>query len=380
LKHFDKKRVLLSKALSLILLLIYLPILFVEKLWKYFSSNNSSSSIKKILLVDLHLIGDIVMLTPLLVEIKKLYPNSLVTLMAGSWADQILLNNPNLVDSYCFYEAPWVLKGKHGHVDLIKKIIFLRKEKFDLAIDARGDFRNIFIMKLSSISKRVGFTFSGGGWLLTNKISDSGELDHVLAHHHRIAHFLGSNIELSEFKPVLWLSNIEKDYIKDSSIFIAMHLGASSPLRLLSIEKSSELIKSLLSQNKNDIVLFYSSEIKNLIDKILLIPEVVSSQRVKIFKGSLREFIVKVASSKFYVGMDSSGAHMAAALKVPSIVIFGPALPKTCQPIGENVHVVSSNENLECRPCNQKNCTNKVFQKCYKTLDFDKHLHEKINF
>ena len=380
MKHFDKKRVLLSKALSLLLFLIYLPVFLFGKIWNNNKYANQHAPINKILLVDLHLIGDIVMLTPLLVELKKIYPNALVTLLSGSWAEQILLNNPNLVDFYCTYDAPWVVKGKQSYFNLFKKIIFLKKQKFDLAIDARGDFRNIVIMSLAGISKRVGFSFSGGGWLLTDKVADRGELQHVMYHHHKIALFLGSNIELSKFKPVLWLSNSEKDYKDNSKVFIALHLGASAPLRLLSIVKSGELILSLLGQSDKDIILFYSKEIEDLINNILVIPEVVSSQRVKIFRGDLRKFIVEVASSSLYVGMDSSGGHIAAAFNVPSIVIFGPALPEITKPIGDNVHIVSSDEYLDCRPCDQKKCSNKVHQRCYKTLDFDKRFHEKANF
>jgi len=188
---------------------------------------------------------------------------------------------------------------------------------------------------------------------------------------------LGSNIKLINFKPVLWLSNSENNYKDNSKPFIAVHLGASTSVRILSIKKSSELILSLLNLSDKNILLFYSKEIEDLINNILLIPEVVRSHRVKIFRGDLRKFIVEVASSSLYVGMDSSGAHIAAAFNVPSIVIFGPALPNTCKPIGDNVYIISSDEYLKCRPCKQKICSNKMHQKCYNSLHFDKIFYEK---
>ncbi len=377
LKSLDKKIVLLSNLFSILLFIIYFPFFLFRKIWGNNNYIEQHTPIKKILLVDLRRIGDIVMLTPLLVELKNIYPNAFITLLSGSWAEQILLNNPNLVDSYCIYNPPWIMKTKHSYYDLIKKISFLKNQKIDLAIDVRGDLKNILIMSLAGISKRVGYSFSAGNWLLTHKIADTGNLKHIVSHHHKIALFLGSNIKLINFKPVLWLSNSENNYKDNSKPFIAVHLGASTSVRILSIKKSSELILSLLNLSDKNILLFYSKEIEDLINNILLIPEVVRSHRVKIFRGDLRKFIVEVASSSLYVGMDSSGAHIAAAFNVPSIVIFGPALPNTCKPIGDNVYIISSDEYLKCRPCKQKICSNKMHQKCYNSLHFDKIFYEK---
>ena len=233
----------LSKVLSFVLFLMLFPVYLLDVLRSYSNHKTKNTYVKKILLVDLHLIGDVVMLTPLLLEIKKIYTNASITLLCGDWAEQVLLNNPGLIDCYCIYNAPWVVKDrrKHGWYDLVKKILFLRKQGFDLAIDARGDFRNIAIMRFSCTERRAGFTFSGGGWLLSDKIDDSGNLDHIVSHHHKIALYLGSNISVTKFIPSLWLSSSEANYKSNHAGFIAVHLGASTPLRVLSLERATEL-------------------------------------------------------------------------------------------------------------------------------------------
>ena len=380
LKHFNKKLVALSKVLSFVLFLMLFPVYLLDVLRSYSNHKTKNTYVKKILLVDLHLIGDVVMLTPLLLEIKKIYTNASITLLCGDWAEQVLLNNPGLIDCYCIYNAPWVVKDrrKHGWYDLVKKILFLRKQGFDLAIDARGDFRNIAIMRFSCTERRAGFTFSGGGWLLSDKIDDSGYLDHIVSHHHKIALYLGSNISVTKFIPSLWLSSSEANYKSNHAGFIAVHLGASTPLRVLSLERATELIVYLLSITNKKLILCCSNEIKDLMDGIAIIPQVNDNVRVKMFKGDLREFMVEIASSSLYIGMDSSGAHIAAAFNVPSIVIFGPALPETCHPIGGDVHIVSLDKKLDCRPCNQKNCINDKYQECYNLLDFEKTLGGKV--
>ena len=381
MKHFNKRLVSISKLMSFLLAIIFFPIY----IFNFFSVLKQKPifeiNVKKILIVDLHLIGDIVLLTPVLKELKNIYPNSSVTLLSGEWAKNILLNNPDLVDDYDIYNAPWVVKKgkKNSYKGLYNVIKLIRSKEFDIAIDARGDFRNILILKLSKIGRLISFPFSGGGWLLTDKIIDSRLLEHIIHHHYRIVQYLGSNIHFSDFKPELWLSTEEKKNTHIKKKYIAVHFGASSPIRLLNFEKSKEVVNSLLSLCDNDLILFYSPEIKVLIDSIVKLPEVVDSNRVKVFRGSLREFIVAVSSASLYVGMDSAGSHIATALNVPTITIFGPAIPETCKPIGDNVEIISLKEKLYCRPCNQKVCNNLTYQKCYKDLNLFKDIECSFN-
>jgi len=374
MKPFNKKMLFVSKMISFFLGWLFLPIYIIGIIKRFKKCTVSDIEVKKILIIDLHLIGDIVMLTPLLSAIRNKYPQALITLIAGEWAKSILLNNPGLLNNYCEYNAPWVIKSnrKNSLFTLIKKIYLLRKEQFGLGVDVRGDFRNITILRLSLADRILGYDFTGGGWMLTDKIADNGKLKHIVYHHYKIARYLDDSVTNVDFLPALWLSDQEKKYVYSHSEFIALHLGASKKLRILSYTKASELIVSILKVSNKDLLLFCSPEIQDLIDNISILPEIKNNHRIKVFNGNLREFIVEVASASLYVGMDSSGAHIAAALNVPSIIIFGPAIPDTCRPLGSNIKIVLSEDNsLKCRPCDQQNCVNSVYQKCYEVLDFE---------
>src|SRR5207248_2793916 len=69
----------------------------------------------------------------------------------------------------------------------------------------------------------------------------------------------------------------------------------------------------------------------------------------------LRDFIVRASALDVLVALDSSPAHMSAALDVPVVVLFGPALPEFVGPIGTSVRIVQEGQ-FECRPCTQERC------------------------
>jgi heptosyltransferase-2 len=68
-------------------------------------------------------------------------------------------------------------------------------------------------------------------------------------------------------------------------------------------------------------------------------------------KTTLREFMWLCSFCKVFIGCDTGLSHIAAALGVPTVVIFGPTLPEFgFVPLGD-VKVVQTDEELECRPC-----------------------------
>src|SRR5690242_14665410 len=78
-------------------------------LWGWLSKSRSlpsGSPVRSMLIVDLHLVGDIVMLMPLLKAIRERYPSTHISLLAGPWAASVLAGS-NTVDAIIPYVAPW---------------------------------------------------------------------------------------------------------------------------------------------------------------------------------------------------------------------------------------------------------------------------------
>jgi len=371
MKKFNPRFIQITKWIDDVLRFIFFPLL-KKKCDKYITP-------KSILIFDFHLLGDIVMLTPLLIALRGRYPDAYIGIAAGSWASDVLMYHPNLYDEHIVVSVPWVKKKNRlkKYINLLVLLSKIRKGKWSWGVEVRGDIRQIYLMFFSGIGRRIGYDFTGGGWLLTDTVQDDGKYKHIVEHHYQIAKSLFHNsCVLNDFYPKLWLSSEEEQIVKYSKQHnrktIGVHLGASLPLRILPKSKALELLHVLLEKSDRKIILFQSVEIVQYLDDITMLLSKKYRKQLIIQSLELREFIVKIASCSLFVGMDSAGGHIAAALGVPVISIFGPAEYELVKPIGKSIKIVTAHDNdVHCRPCDQIHCKNGTFQYCYKYLDFE---------
>jgi len=328
----------------------------------------------KILIFDFHMIGDMVILLPFLSHIRRNFPSSHIVLVSPKWVDDILLNT-SYVDEIIYYHAPWV--KRKSIIPAIKETFYLvttlRKKRFDIGIEMRGDIRQIFLMWLCGPRNIAGYSFTGGKRMLTIDVPDDGKIKHLIKHHKQILESLTNKKVIDEkFVPELVLSHEERskvELIKSNykKKVIGIHPFAGSKLRQWSFDRVRTLIERL--QKNYNIVMFFGPDDLKYQDSLLPI----DSSNIEIYCSDLREFIVKVATLDYMICMDSGAGHIAAALRIPVVVIFGPAIDTYCNPVGKSpIKVVTlPDRDLPCRPCDQKKCTNEIYNKCLKELSVD---------
>ncbi|KAK3584153.1 hypothetical protein CHS0354_035233 [Potamilus streckersoni] len=313
------------------------------------------------------------MLTPLLKEMRARNPKAHIGLVGAPHAEVILQNHPGLYDSFYLVNAPWVKRERQwaNFFTLIPLIIRLRRVKWDWGIEVRGDLRQIAFLWLTGARSRIGYTFTGGNSLLTDAIPDDGWLKHIVDHHFQIIQYLYPDCRKETFIPELWLSDEEQNAVSHAEFIIGLHLGASLPLKRLSEKKAAELLSFLLRNYKSKLVIFDSPDQNGLPEK--LINSLSSEERVqvKLIQTSLRGFITEIKKCRLFIGMDSAGGHIASALGVPVISIFGPAYAYFCAPVGEQVKVLMlPDSDVPCRPCGQVKCVHAQHHYCLEALPF----------
>ena len=121
---------------------------------------------KKILIFHTAFIGDIVLSTALVKNIKKLYPQSEITYVTTPAGKAILSNNPHLKEVIA-YDKRGKNKGIKGMLSLAKE---LRKKKFDRAYIPHRYLRSSLICFLSKIPLKIGYDISEGKLFLNKKI------------------------------------------------------------------------------------------------------------------------------------------------------------------------------------------------------------------
>lgn len=320
---------------------------------------------KSILIFDLQLIGDMVMLLPMLQCLRQQHPAARITLVAGPWAESII-GPENIVDELVPYAAPWVksqslVGAASATLRLLRR---LRRVQWDWAIEVRGDIRQILLAALSGAARRISFAFTGGAALLTDVIPDDGRLAHLAEHHRRILRHLGLWSPEQSYVPRLHLTASEAARAASIEPFVGFHFGASIELRRLAVADAARLVNAWAGRRER-LVLFEPPDMREYNAELRLLLSADARARLETWRGALRDFIVMASRAKQMFTMDSGPAHIAAALDVPTVVFFGPNRPEYAAPIGANVHVVEIRD-LPCRPC-QNRCINAIHQACLRT-------------
>jgi heptosyltransferase-3 len=86
-------------------------------------------------------------------------------------------------------------------------------------------------------------------------------------------------------------------------------------------------------------------------------------------RTTIAEYTALLARCAFFIGCDSAGVHLAAAVQTPTATLYGPTSPDAWAP-REAGHIVIRND-MDCVPCRQKGCRNSGSSLCLARLSVD---------
>lgn len=335
---------------------LWAALAFLRRIWQPAPRPASKDQPLSILVLELHLIGDAVMLLPFLAALRRRHPTARITVVSGPWNRPVLAGDTSL-DSVVEFTAPWVkgqgLKASWSAArGLVRR---LRGQRWDIGIDMRGDIRNILILYFANCIQRVGFDFTGGARLLTRVVPDDGRLASLLEHHERLAASLDA-FDGRPFVPRLALSDAE--HVTGAAIapYVGFHFGASLPLRRLPIDEAAALVARCLAERDEPALVFSAPDLEDYVADLLAALEPPLRNRVEVWRGNLRSFIVTASRARLLYTMDSGPAHLAAATGSPTVALFGPNRAAFSAPRAANVTCVEIDPPLPCQPCDQQRC------------------------
>lgn len=316
-------------------------------------------NINKILIMELWGIGDIVLVSGVPGALKKFNPNIRIVLLGKEHAKTVLSDNLH-VDQFINYDFPWTrLKRKYwlwqwDWIRLFRLIILLRAKKFDLIIDARGDIRNNFLSFLIGAKSRVGYDWGGGGYFLTDIVKSDRSKMHRVDAWRKLLEYVG--IERLNVEPIVKISKNEDAWADDflqtrgidnNSLLVGIHPGARSKTRRWPLDRFAKVADFIISG--------YGAKVIVFIDPDDLGKDIPIRGPHVLMKLPLRQLISVLSKVNLFICNDSGPMHLAAALGVPLVSVFGPTEPRWFGPYGQNDAVII-NENFLCRPC---------FDNCY---------------
>ena len=333
------------------------------------SSKLMDVSPRRILVVKLSSLGDIVHSLPAVAALRKRFPSADMSwLVKLQWAS-ILEGNPD-VDEVLPVDVSW-----QNWPRLIRD---LRQRQFDLVIDFQGLFRTGLLGLFSGARMRVGFARAreAAPWMYTHRVTLPGEQEsswrllaiHAVDRNLAIARFLGADIS----RPIFHFPGLVEDEkfirgllleaeVEDHTQLIALAPWSRSALKSWPLSRFVELAEKLMGSTKlRVVVLGGPSELASANEFRRL-----QSQGLVNFVGklSLRQLPVLLRRMNLVIGNDSSLIHLAAGVETPVLAILGPTEPQATGPYPLSRHSVRRTE-LPCSPCGQRTCRNPIYLEC----------------
>jgi heptosyltransferase-2 len=328
---------------------------------------------KKILVIKLIAVGDLVVALPTLRAIKKSFPQSHLAILVTPRVKEVVEGCPYL-DEIIYYDILGEDKGIKGLFKIIRQ---LRERKFDLIIELEQYYRVTTLMAyFSGVKNRVGFDLPGQGkrYLFTVKVPyliDKHEVEAFL----EMAKLIGA--DTSEKKLVeIWVSPEDKESgtkfltgagVTGDDFLVGIHpgTGPSATSRRWAPEKFAKLTDWLIKECKAKVIFTGAPSELNLINKILRYTS--TYPIISAGKTNLKQMAEIAKRCKLFISVDTGPLHIAAAMKTKVIGLFGPNTPLKWGPYG-NGHITIYKE-LDCSPCTKQylgqvsNCTDPVCMK-----------------
>jgi len=342
--------------------------------------------VEKFLIINPFGIGDIIFTTPVIGALKEKYPDSFIGYWCNERVEGLLKKDPRIDKIFALSrgDIKRIYKGNLLRkffvlFDLINKI---RKERFGIAFDFSLDSRYGLWSKLAQVKQRIGFNYKGRGRFLTDKVNLSGYSNrHIVEYYSELLKFIGAESKNKSLN--LLIGKEVKSYECGSSVVGIVSGGGESwgkeaVYKQWPPQKFGQLAEKIISEKGMHVVLLGSANEKKLADTI--IAEVKSDNLADLTgRLSLEELAAAIKRLKLLICNDGGPLHMAVALGVSTVSIFGPVDEKVYGPYPSNEKHIVVKKDLSCRPCYEnfrfKGCFNN--RRCLEDITVDE-VYEKV--
>jgi heptosyltransferase-3 len=328
---------------------------------------------QRILCIKLKHIGDVLLMTPAIRALRRAWPGSGIAALVPRGTEEVLAGNPDLAVVFAFEREA----GAPGSWGIIRA---LRRFGPDLVLEMGQGDREAVLGWLSGARRRVGYAPGGSGrWrraLLTQAVPWNG-VQHVVETNLDLVRACG--IPAEACRPVLVVRAEMRERM--SARLASAGLPPGAPLVVIH-PVSRWLFKAWPEASCAEVIIRLtrdagvavaltsgpSSTEMEMAHRILARAAVRAGAPVIDLVGrtTLGELAAVLERAAVFLGVDSAPMHMATALGIPVVALFGPSGEMSWGPWGEG-HVIVTSAYL-CRPCGQDGCLGSKRSDCLEAL------------
>ncbi|KXK50321.1 MAG: Heptosyltransferase III [Chlorobi bacterium OLB5] len=329
------------------------------------------SRVNKILIIKQGAIGDVLLSTPVIENLRSNFPEAEINFLTQSYCIEVLRGNPYL-NRILTYD---IGKGDSS-LCLLKNI---NKQKYDLVIDLFGNPRTAIITYNSDARYRAGYRFGWRRLAYNIKIKPRGSEVHNVEFNLDSLRALG--LKVITDKPYFYINKIHDEFadefFRENGLSVKNTIGFNAAgtwqTKVWPAEFWSKLGK--LFSEDNTVLLFWGYEKekqlaeeikKNIGSKAIITPEV-----------NLKYMAALMKKCSLLVSNDTGPMHIAWVCGVNTAAIFGPTNSHLQGPLSKN-SIIIKNETLSCLGCNLTKIEDCPYShKCMKELK-PEHVFDKL--
>lgn len=304
---------------------------------------------KKILVIDLAFIGDVILATPVLRSLKENYPDAAITMLTVPLTAEIARLNP-YVDSVIPYDKKAAHKGVCG---MLKIASILRREKFDMAVCMNFALRGAVVAWLARIPVRVGYDAQHAGFFLTHVASSvRPEIQHERLNHLQVLTAL-------KVAPSADTSlEVEVPLAAAQSMQEKVGLGSARKPTLAICPYGSYWKKNLPEDTLRELIRDFQADYDVYLvgDKKaagrfaqLAVDTGLPARNLLAGTLSLTELAAFLQQVDCLLTVDTGPQHLAQAAGCPVVALFGPTDPRVWGPVAQED--ITLYHACACSPC-----------------------------
>ena len=317
--------------------------------------------VQRILLIKPSSLGDIVHAFPVVAALKERWPAAQITwLVKRQWAD--LVERAEGVDHVWPVDA--TVQSWLGQVSA------LRAERFNLAVDLQGLFRSGALARLSGAPRRIGFANGreGSPWFYTQRVPVPAEEMHAVDRNLLVAAVLEAyprgtpqfRFKMLDADVATVREALEQQGVSIEQPWVAMNVSARWSTKRWPLRSFAAVLDQLYKEDLGPVVVIGGSDERQDTHQLKALtksPFIDLTGTVPL--GCLPALLSKAS---VMITNDSGPMHIAAALGIPVVALFGPTSAVRTGPYGTGHRVLTGQ--VPCRPCFSRVCRHSPEMEC----------------
>jgi len=337
---------------------------------------------KKILVLRLSAVGDVLRTLLAVKALKEHYPSSLIAWIVEEPSKSLLESQPEIDEVILFPRKRWVegIKSPTKMWRTVREvwrfILDMRRRRFDIVLDFHGILKSGFLSFLSGSPKRVGFdrrTSREGSFLFSN-IKVKLPQQRMSRFKKSFALLKAVGLEINDFNTRLTIPPKDREYVE--SFFNTLPVKFKRPLIAIHPGTSPKTLNKRWMPDRYAQLADYL--VRDLHATVLFTWGPGELEQVKGIQKEMEESSVLGPKTEsltqlgeiyrrcdLYVGGDTGPMLIASIMGIPAVVIFGGTDPILYEPLGHHINV---GKEVGCNPCREWSCRDVT---CLKAISVD---------